>query len=57
MWLAGELARRWSAGRGPARDGVAEHRRIEEATLARDADVAAALLARHFSLTAAALAE
>lgn len=57
MWLAGELARRWSAGRGPARDGVAEHRRIEEATLARDADAAAALLARHFSLTAAALAE
>lgn len=57
MWLAGELARRWSAGRGPARDGVAEHRRIEEATLARDADAAAALLARHFSLTAAALVE
>lgn len=57
MWLAGELARRWSASRSPARDGVAEHRQLEEAALARDADTAAALLARHFSLTAAALAE
>lgn len=57
MWLAGELARRWSAGRVPGRDGIAEHRQLEEAALARDPDSAAALLARHVALTAAALTE
>ena len=55
MWTASELARRWSAHRDPGRDGVEEHRRLEEAVLARDADTAAAVLARHLTLTAAAL--
>jgi DNA-binding GntR family transcriptional regulator len=57
MWLAAELTRRWSAGRAPGRDHVAEHRRLEEVTLARDADTAAALLTRHLTQTAAVLAE
>jgi DNA-binding GntR family transcriptional regulator len=57
MWLAGELARRWSAGRTPDRDYLGEHRRLEEAALARDADTAAAVLARHLTLTAAGLTE
>ena len=57
MWLAGELARRWSAGRVPDRDYLTEHRQLEEAALARDADTAAALLTRHLTLTAAGLAE
>ncbi|MFT2017526.1 GntR family transcriptional regulator [Streptomyces sp. 796.1] len=57
MWTASELARRWSARRAPDRDGVAEHRRLEAAALARDADTAADVLARHLTLTAAALAE
>jgi DNA-binding GntR family transcriptional regulator len=56
LWLASELARRWSAGRNPDRDHLAEHRGLEEAVLARDADAAAALLDRHLTLTAAALA-
>ncbi|MFE6287125.1 GntR family transcriptional regulator [Streptomyces sp. NPDC057877] len=55
LWTASELARRWSAHRDPDRDGVAEHRRLEEAALARDADGAAEALARHLTLTAAAL--
>ncbi|MFW6694421.1 GntR family transcriptional regulator [Streptomyces sp. MAR4 CNX-425] len=55
MWTASELARRFSAHHGPARDGIAEHRRLEEAALARDADTAAATLARHLTDTAAAL--
>ncbi|MFE0463349.1 GntR family transcriptional regulator [Kitasatospora sp. NPDC058965] len=57
MWTASELARRWSAHRTPDRDGIEEHRRLEEAALARDADTAAAVLARHLTLTAAALTE
>jgi DNA-binding GntR family transcriptional regulator len=57
MWLGGELARRWSARRAPDRDGVAEHGQLEEAALARDSDAAAALLARHLSLTATGLVE
>jgi DNA-binding GntR family transcriptional regulator len=57
MWLAGELARRWSARRVPDRDYLAEHRQLEEAALARDADTAAALLARHLTLTAVGLIE
>ncbi|GAA4606924.1 GntR family transcriptional regulator [Actinoallomurus liliacearum] len=56
MWTASELARRWSAQRNPDRDGIAEHRRLEEAALARDADTAAEVLARHLTLTAAGLA-
>ncbi|WP_435591733.1 GntR family transcriptional regulator [Nocardia sp. bgisy118] len=55
MWTASELARRWSTYRNPDRDGVEEHRRLEEAALARDADAAAEALTRHLTLTAAAL--
>ncbi|MGW2330222.1 GntR family transcriptional regulator [Streptomyces sp. NPDC001700] len=57
MWTASELARRWSAHRDPGRDGADEHRRLEEAALARDADAAAALLVQHLTLTAAALTD
>ncbi|MGV9821853.1 GntR family transcriptional regulator [Nocardia xishanensis] len=55
MWTASELARRWSTHRNPGRDGADEHRRLEEAALARDADAAAEALTRHLTLTAAAL--
>ncbi|MEF9915648.1 GntR family transcriptional regulator [Streptomyces sp. P5-A9] len=55
LWTASELARRWSAHRNPDRDGVAEHRRLEEAVLARDADTAAEVLIRHLTQTAAGL--
>ncbi|MGX1909968.1 GntR family transcriptional regulator [Streptomyces phaeochromogenes] len=55
MWTASELARRWSAHRNPDRDGVDEHRRLEEAALARDADTAAEVLAQHLTQTAAGL--
>ncbi|MFD5858287.1 GntR family transcriptional regulator [Streptomyces chartreusis] len=57
MWTASELARRWSAHRTPGRDGVLEHRRLEEAALARDADTAAEVLIRHLTQTADALAD
>jgi DNA-binding GntR family transcriptional regulator len=50
-----ELARRWSAHRNPDRDGIGEHRRLEQAALARDADTAAEVLAQHLILTAAGL--
>ncbi|RBQ15081.1 GntR family transcriptional regulator [Spongiactinospora rosea] len=55
LWTASELARRWSAHRTPGRDGVAEHRRLEETALARDADTAAEVLTRHLTTTAADL--
>ncbi|MFF3276994.1 GntR family transcriptional regulator [Streptomyces chrestomyceticus] len=55
MWTASELARRWSAYRNPGRNGAEEHRRLEEAALARDADTAAEVLAHHLSQTAAGL--
>lgn len=55
MWTASELARRWSAQRAPDRDAVGEHRRLEEAALARDADTAAQALTHHLTQTAAAL--
>lgn len=55
LWIATELARRWSGLRRPDRDGVDEHRRLEEAALSRDADAAADILERHVSLTADAL--
>ena len=55
MWTASELARRWSAHRNPDRDGVDEHRRLEEAALARDADTAAEVLVQHLTQTAAGL--
>jgi DNA-binding GntR family transcriptional regulator len=51
LWLASELARQWSTDSAPERDYLTEHRQLEEAALARDADVAAALLERHVSLT------
>ncbi|QUQ67027.1 gntR family regulatory protein [Kutzneria sp. CA-103260] len=57
MWTASELARRWSAHRTPDRDHLGEHRRLEDAALARDADAAAAALAQHLTLTAAGLAD
>ncbi|GAA4789970.1 GntR family transcriptional regulator [Streptomyces ziwulingensis] len=57
LWTASELARRWSAHRNPGRDGAAEHCRLEEAALARDADTAAEVLIRHLTRTAAALTD
>jgi DNA-binding GntR family transcriptional regulator len=57
LWTASELARRWSAHRNPDRDGAKEHRRLEKAVLARDADTAAAVLVQHLTLTAAALTD
>ncbi|MFD9071354.1 GntR family transcriptional regulator [Streptomyces lasiicapitis] len=57
MWTASELARRWSAHRDPHRDGFAEHRRLEEAALARDADTAAEVLVQHLTQTAVALTD
>ncbi|MEU9554230.1 GntR family transcriptional regulator [Streptomyces fumanus] len=55
LWTASELARRWAAQRTPGRNGVDEHRRLEEAALARDADTAAEVLTQHLTRTAAAL--
>ncbi|TQM25464.1 GntR family transcriptional regulator [Nocardia bhagyanarayanae] len=57
MWTASELTRRWSAQRDPGCDGADEHRRLEEAALARDADAAAEILTQHLTLTAAASTE
>lgn len=55
LWTASELARRWSVQGTPGRDGAAEHRAIEQAALARDADLAAGLLCRHLGRTAEGL--
>ena len=55
MWVASELARRWSINRTPRRDLVAEHRGLEELTLVRDADAAAEALHEHLTLTAVGL--
>ncbi|WP_316769553.1 GntR family transcriptional regulator [Streptomyces sasae] len=55
MWTASELARRWSTHRNPGRDGFLEHRQLEEAALARDADTAAETLVRHLTQTAEVL--
>lgn len=55
QWMASELARRWSVNRTPERDIAGEHRRLEEAALARDADTAADVLDQHLTLTAAGL--
>ncbi|MEV8314933.1 GntR family transcriptional regulator [Streptomyces sp. NPDC059900] len=57
LWTASELARRWSAHRNPDRDGALEHRRLEEAALARDADTAAEALTQHLTQTAAGLTD
>jgi DNA-binding GntR family transcriptional regulator len=56
LWIAIELGRRWAGRHGPLRDHVAEHRALEEAVLARDADLAVVILVDHLSQTAAALA-
>ena len=57
LWTASELARRFSARRNAERDHVGEHRRLEEAVLARDADAAVEALVAHLSMTAAGLVE
>jgi len=57
LWTASELTRRWSAHRAPGRDSAEEHRRLEEAALARDPGTAAAVLVQHLTLTAAVLAD
>ncbi len=57
LWTASELVRRWSTQRNPGRDVATEHRRLERAALARDADRAAEVLTAHLGLTAAALAD
>ncbi|WP_433655279.1 GntR family transcriptional regulator [Nocardia sp. CA-128927] len=57
MWIASELTRRWSGHRNPDRDGAEEHRSLEAAALARDADAAAETLTRHLTLTAAGLTD
>ncbi|MFJ5989724.1 GntR family transcriptional regulator [Lentzea sp. NPDC092896] len=57
MWTASELARRFSARRNAGRDHVAEHRALEEAALARDADAAVAALVAHLSRTATVLTD
>ena len=55
LWTASELARHWSGSLDP-RDAAAEHGALEAATLDRDPDRAAGLLARHITRTAAVLA-
>lgn len=54
-----ELYRRWSVPKGHehSRDIAGEHRAITDAVLARDADLASSLLARHISLTTELLLE
>lgn len=55
LWVASELVRVWATDLAAPRDHGAEHRALEEAALARDADTAADLLARHVCRTAAGL--
>lgn len=55
MWIATELARRWSAALEPERDATGEHSGLEQAALSRNADAAAELLTRHLKGTASAL--
>jgi DNA-binding GntR family transcriptional regulator len=57
IWTASELIRRWSAQRAPDRDAAYEHRRLEEAALARDADAAATALVQHLTQTATDLTD
>ncbi|GIF05234.1 GntR family transcriptional regulator [Actinoplanes siamensis] len=56
LWTASELVRAWATERATARDHIGEHRRLEQAALAGDADTAAALLEQHVTRTAAVLA-
>jgi DNA-binding GntR family transcriptional regulator len=55
LWTATDLARRWSGYLTPGRDHVTEHRQLEEAALARDAEAAIQALTRHLTLTSAAM--
>jgi DNA-binding GntR family transcriptional regulator len=57
LWTASELSRRWSAASNPARDHVAEHRRLAQLALSRQGEAAADALAAHLTATAAVLAE
>ncbi|MCP2169745.1 GntR family transcriptional regulator [Goodfellowiella coeruleoviolacea] len=57
LWTASELSRRWSAASTPTRDYLAEHRRLEQLALSRQGEAAAAALADHLAVTAAALAD
>jgi DNA-binding GntR family transcriptional regulator len=53
LFAAAELYRRWTRYRRDVqRDVIAEHRRIAEACLARDADLAVDLMAEHIQRTA-----
>ena len=56
LWVTAELARRWSHAVNPGRDAIGEHRALEEAALARDADLAIELLTHHLIGTATVLA-
>ncbi|WP_211260617.1 GntR family transcriptional regulator [Amycolatopsis jejuensis] len=58
MWVASEVARRWSvhpAHRVAEGEVVARHRELEEGVLGRDPEVAAGLLKGHLGETAALL--
>lgn len=57
LWTAGELSRRWSAVSAPARDYLAEHRRLEQLALSRQGEAAAGALVAHLTATATALTE
>lgn len=46
-----ELHRRWSGSYDPGRDLAAEHQRIRDAVVARDADEAARALRDHYQHT------
>ena len=56
LWTASELSRRWSGAGNPARDYLAEHRRLEQLALNRQGEAAADALATHIAGTAAGLA-
>ncbi|GAB3367542.1 DNA-binding GntR family transcriptional regulator [Amycolatopsis echigonensis] len=58
MWMASELARRWTvhpAYRIPVEDVLAQHEGLERAALSRDPEAAAELLTDHLAATAAVL--
>ncbi|CAJ62626.1 MULTISPECIES: GntR family transcriptional regulator [Frankia] len=57
LWTASELSRRWSAAGNPARNYLAEHRRLERLALSRQSEAAADALVTHIAGTAAALTE
>jgi DNA-binding GntR family transcriptional regulator len=47
LWTASELSRRWSGAGNPARDYLAEHRRLETLALSRQGEEAADALVAH----------